>query len=122
MRALADYLQKKNTDELFEELNIERARERWERLDAQRLYKIRNADKFPKVPGYMRNLLTTRAAIREPRTKSETSNIVSVCKMTDGERMLARRLWKLDLKLPREIWTSTCISSFLKSFKLALRM
>ena len=57
IRVLADYTTEKTTDELFTELEIKKVKERWRRLDAQWLFRIRHKDKFPTVPQYMRDLV-----------------------------------------------------------------
>ena len=122
LRAMADYDQTKTTDELFEEWGIEKVTERWKRLDAQWLYKLRHPIKYPTVPEYIRALVPFRKNEREARTKSKTSDIIPpACKTKIGERMFCRRLWQLDLSLPNDIWGSTSLASFRRAFNLAIR-
>ena len=122
IRAMADYDQTKTTDDLFAEWGIEKVAQRWKRLDAQWLYKLRHPTKFPTVPEYIHGLVTFRKTERETRSKSKTSDIVPpACKTKIGERMFARRLWQLDLSLPNEIWKSTSLFTFRSAFNLAIR-
>ena len=119
MRALADYNPGRTTDQLFKEWGIEKAKDRWKRLDAQWLYKLRQPLKFPTVPDYMRALVPFRETGRQTRTNSKTSNIVApTCKTKIGERMFCSRLWQLDLHLPNDIWNNTSLSTFRRAFDL----
>ena len=103
MRARADYDLTQITDQIFKNWGIQKARERWMRLDAQWLYKLRHPLEFPAVPDYIRALVPFRETGRQTRTNSKVTNIVPpVCRTKIGERMFCHRLRQLDLKFPHE--------------------
>ena len=121
LKAMADYCKAESMDQLFAKWDIEKVRSRWRRLDAQWLYKLRNLDKFPKVPDYLRTMLAVRTPIREPRTRkaAQKSNINALVKTEGGKRLFCFRLWKSDLELPKEVWNSSSLFMFQKAFLLA---
>ena len=119
MRALADYDPTQTTDQIFKDWGIQKARERWMRLDAQWLYKLRHPLEFPAVPDYIRALVPFRETGRQTRTNSKVTNIVPpVCRTKIGERMFCHRLRQLDLKFPHEIWNSSSLYTFRHAFSL----
>ena len=122
IRALTDYTTEKSTDELFTELKIEKVKQRWRRLDAQWLFRIRHKDKFPTVPQYMRDLVPFKESSRQARTTSKTSNIAIKCKTKRGERMFCYRLWQLDLHFQKEIWNCLSINCIRNAFLIVRRV
>ena len=55
IRTLTDYTTEKTTDELFTELKIKKVKERWRRLDAQWLFRIRHKDKHQQLRNQMQD-------------------------------------------------------------------